>query len=632
MRVLNSIEHNRFGRWQQALLASVLFFPLCANNPCVDLINQAGARDWRLEGVSPQTCPLSQDFVRWMSLRDYPTRHTLADYARFIDAHPQWPRLSELRRRAEQRLSTAQNNVQLLQWFEKNPPLTASAHIVFLKTLQEQKSTTHLKSQTQHVWRTVFMPLAERQWVLKNLGTYLDTQDFYVRYRMAIKARNFEEAEKLLPKLPASDQEAARYRLQLVSGKIAFQDLPARYQTNSKFIVDHLNTLKKKDPQAAIDLFLKTKNQIRAHASFALTLYIAREAIHYDQPQKAYCVMQDHPFEIPIDVVQAEEFLAWVACDLLKRPQDALPHLDRIRKVAVTPRTLSRAAFWTGRCYDAMGDKGHARQWYETSAQDPLSFYGQMGLKKLGRSIDMAHWDKRAPSHYTHVQGHPFIALARVVADSKFADQANHFVRVLLDRACSEKERYDILDVAAGISPTVAVAAGRALSRCAPVLDSKAYPMKWGLDQKEIPHSLVLGLIRQESSFDPQAVSGAGAIGLMQLLPSTGKRMAQRLGLSEPDLTNPKLNVRLGCHYLNKHLEEFCGHWVPTIASYNAGPKPVRRWIEHRGHPPALEDLDGIVRWIEMIPYGETRNYVQYVLANHEVYHHLIAHRVRVHG
>src|SRR5690606_31465186 len=145
------------------------------------------------------------------------------------------------------------------------------------------------------------------------------------------------------------------------------------------------------------------------------------------------------------------------------------------------------------------------------------------------------------------------------------------------------------------------------------------------------PPSLALALIRQESDFNPSAVSPAGAVGLMQLKPSTAELMAKDLNmtLGKDDLIKPRINLKLGCQYLKKRLEEFKGNAIPAIASYNAGPSTIKRWISKRGYPP--HDLDGLIRWIEFIPYQETRNYVQKVLETQTIYDHLIALKIPVH-
>src|SRR6185295_43309 len=133
--------------------------------------------------------------------------------------------------------------------------------------------------------------------------------------------------------------------------------------------------------------------------------------------------------------------------------------------------------------------------------------------------------------------------------------------------------------------------------------------------------SLTHGIMRQESSFDRSAVSNAGARGMMQLMPGTARQSAGRVGVPY-DLSrlteDPQYNILLGNHFLAELMDEWGGNAVLVAAAYNAGSGNVRRWIASNGDPrtPGAD----VLRWIEEIPFSETRNYVQRVLENTMVY------------
>src|SRR6185312_7477164 len=137
-------------------------------------------------------------------------------------------------------------------------------------------------------------------------------------------------------------------------------------------------------------------------------------------------------------------------------------------------------------------------------------------------------------------------------------------------------------------------------------------------DRRDLDPYAVAGLIRQESEFNPGARS-AYAYGLMQLRPSTGRMMARHEGIRAPSargLLEPDLNIRLGTQYLRGQLDQWDGDWVKTLAAYNAGPSRVKRWMEQFGY-------DDPAEFIENIPFSETRDYVQAVLRNGQVYRDL---------
>ena len=133
--------------------------------------------------------------------------------------------------------------------------------------------------------------------------------------------------------------------------------------------------------------------------------------------------------------------------------------------------------------------------------------------------------------------------------------------------------------------------------------------------------AVVLALIRQESSFDRGVVSPAGARGLMQLLPGTAEQVAHTLGASVTRValtTDPARNMQLGTAYLAGLLARYHGSLPLAVAAYNAGPHRVDQWLAETGPPTG--GAAGMVDWIEQIPYGETRNYVQRVLENVVIY------------
>jgi soluble lytic murein transglycosylase len=137
---------------------------------------------------------------------------------------------------------------------------------------------------------------------------------------------------------------------------------------------------------------------------------------------------------------------------------------------------------------------------------------------------------------------------------------------------------------------------------------------------------LVLALIRQETEFDPNAVSGAGALGIMQVMPATGKKMARIAGVPYDEhslLYDTTYNMQLGMGELQHQLDNWGGSYILAIAAYNAGPTNVRRWIKQFGDPrdPGVDPVD----WIVSIPFGETRNYVQRVIENMQVYRNRLA-------
>ena len=146
------------------------------------------------------------------------------------------------------------------------------------------------------------------------------------------------------------------------------------------------------------------------------------------------------------------------------------------------------------------------------------------------------------------------------------------------------------------------------------------------INGKTMPsQEIVLAITRQESEFDPKANSYAGAKGMMQLMTYTAKLVAKQMNVpySKSKLTSdPEYNIKLGSYYFNSLLNEYKEVYPFAIAAYNAGPKRVRYWRQINGDP-SKGKID-FVNWIELIKFKETRNYVQRVLENANVYRYML--------
>ena len=139
--------------------------------------------------------------------------------------------------------------------------------------------------------------------------------------------------------------------------------------------------------------------------------------------------------------------------------------------------------------------------------------------------------------------------------------------------------------------------------------------------------ALIMGLIRQESVFNHKAISSAGAMGLMQIMPHVAKETAKNIKTHyhKNNLINdPHFNTKLGISHLEKLLKEYDESYVLTIAAYNAGGKAVNGWIENNGDPRSFKNYEDVIDWMEKITFHETRNYVQRVLEGKNIYNILL--------
>lgn len=286
--------------------------------------------------------------------------------------------------------------------------------------------------------------------------------------------------------------------------------------------------------------------------------------------------------------------------------------------------TESNAArYWLGRSLEQQGYGQDARDWYRKQSQvGPLNnYYTQLSACRL-KGVDCFQ------PRYIPLQAQP--------PRLEFLDPLPEL------KTLAEQNRTDVLQIVAPFAPIKESQRKHLMSYALryngnyfrsirliwqeesrdPDVLRLMYPLHYDALQKEnakrynLPQSLIAGLTWQESMYKADIRSPSGAIGLMQLMPSTAKgisRSAGLPGLSISQLTQPKINIRLGSYYLNEQLRRWNGNLLPMIASYNAGPGAVGRWVRSFGHVNKDE-------FVEKIPYDETRRYVKMVLTHSRVY------------
>jgi soluble lytic murein transglycosylase len=296
---------------------------------------------------------------------------------------------------------------------------------------------------------------------------------------------------------------------------------------------------------------------------------------------------------------------------------------ERAAEVAQTPISIARAAYWRGRAAEALGDPDDAKVYYQTAASEPIAYYGQLAAKRLGEKrlalrspISAAEGDRRDE--------------AVRAAEELYADGLDELAsRLAFDAARQWRDESQLAAMGEVVKrfadASTEVAFGKIATSRGYHFDAIAFPTSGVPAFLPRGHSAdlarVYAVARQESEFVWQASSGAGAKGLMQLLPSTAASTARRVGVAFDYarlLVDPAFNTQLGAAFLGQVLEDESGSDALAFAAYNAGGGRVAQWIAAHGDP--RTGSADLVDWIERIPYDETRDYVERVSENLGVY------------
>lgn len=339
----------------------------------------------------------------------------------------------------------------------------------------------------------------------------------------------------------------------------------------------------------------------------------------------AYRVAANHSATSPVDVADAEFHAGWYALRALHEPSLASKHFNAILAASNRPLTASRAYYWLGRAAEA-GAPGNARDYFAKAASHPGTFYGQLAGARIGvTTLNVTYPSPTDEERTRFAQREAVRAIERLEA-AGYSWRADGIYRALADQIDSpgelailaaRAERNNNHQVSLQIGKT---AFSRGIDAAALAYPIGVIPVSANISGSG--KALAYAIARQESAFNPSAVSPANARGLLQLLPGTAKGVASRHGMAYTQAkltTDAGYNATLGAHYLGEQIDSFGGSYILTFIAYNAGPKRVPEWIARYGDPRG-KPIDEVVDWIERIPFPETRNYVQRVMENYQVY------------
>jgi soluble lytic murein transglycosylase len=349
---------------------------------------------------------------------------------------------------------------------------------------------------------------------------------------------------------------------------------------------------------------------------------IARAWLDRGAYDKAYQVCDQAVASSSPARVDAAFHAGWIALRFLKDPARAAPHFAAAAEAAETPISIARANYWSGRAAEALGRMDDARGFYSKAAAYPIAYYGQLAARKLGA-------DEVTPRRPTEAASGDERAEATRVVELYLAAGLDDFVTPIAYAAARTWTDGAQLAALAQVMRARASAAsnvvfGKLATERGYPLDAVAFPTFGLPDYAPLPGSAsagqVLAVARQESEFLPRAASGAGAKGLMQILPMTAADTARKVGVPYDFgrlVSDPSYNLQLGAAYLGQLIAAEGGSLAMAAAAYNAGAGRVAQWINAYGDPRNGADP---VDWVERIPYDETRDYVMRVVENYGVY------------
>jgi soluble lytic murein transglycosylase len=577
--------------------------------------------------------PVAKKLSEWLILRSDNNNATVERYRAFLTANPSWPSQTFLRKRLEAALWDDQREDAVAwSWFENESPLTAKGRFALAKAMLARGDRANAERLVREAWRNDPMSEETESAALELFGSLLTAGDHKARMDYFLYTTENESAGmRAAKRLGAGYVALAKARLASVkrasNAKALLDAVPHELHSDPGFTFAKIQLLRRdeKFAEAAQLMLSAPKDPARLHNLDEWWIerrLLARKMIDANEYRTAYQIAREAALPTKDIYKTEQEFTAgWIALRFLNEPQLAAQHFARIGVGSVNPTTLARAGYWQGRAAEAAGRSQEARNAYASAAEQSTSYYGQLARAKLGLpQLEL----RDAPRS----RGAERLEIVRAVQLLFDIDERDIAVPIFAD--VGENGDTDALLGLAEIASRQGYARGELLVGKAALnrgmqFDLHAYPVS-GIPRHqsigpEVERSVIFAIARQESAFNPGDVSPAQAYGLMQVTPDAGRYVCKRAGVGF-DLSrmksDPAYNVTLGAAELGGLMEDLRGSYIMTFAAYNAGRGSLKKWIDRYGDPrdPKVDAVD----WVELIPFAETRNYVQRVMENLQVY------------
>jgi peptidoglycan lytic transglycosylase len=581
--------------------------------------------------------PLARKLVEWAILRSDENGADFARFQAFVAANPSWPNISMFRKRAEAMLWQERADLATIRGFTGDKPLSAKGRFALGRALLAHGDRAGAQALVREAWRSEPLPPDAEEQILDTFGDLITRADDKARMERRLYANDIGTALRAAHRLGGIEPAIAKARAAVgekgSNAKALLEALPSSADQDTGVLFGRIQMLRRADKIAeAAELMLAAPRD-------AAQIYdpdewwverrlIARKLLDIGNPSAAYRVVREATPPNKENYRVEHEFTAgWIALRFLKDPATAAQHFARIGTGISNPISLARAGYWRGRAAEAMNKTQEARAYYEQAARYSTAYYGQLARARLGlpeialASPPVPSAEKRAALAHNEV-----VRATEILYAINERELVIPIVADLAERGADPATLVALAELTAKYDDArCALLIGKgALGRGQP-FDHYAFPT-FGLPRyssigPEVEPAVVYSIARQESAFNPRDVSSANALGFMQVTPDAGRYVAKKFNVTYDQkrlLHDNVYNMQIGAAELGDDIAAYNGSYIMAFAGYNAGRGRVKEWVERYGDPrdPNVDPVD----WVERIPFSETRNYVQRIIENVQVY------------
>ena len=583
------------------------------------------------------------NFIEWRHLLTLGNKATFTEYKQFIEKFEDYPRLDRIKYLAEHKISlNNQTPDEIINWFQKYPPISGFGEMMQGESLIKKGNKDKGLKLVKKGFIRADLSKGDLIYFRKKFKKYLSKDDYIKRADYLAWENKYWDLKRMLRYLPKDFQSLYTARQLLMTRgygvDAAIKKVPQKLKNDPGLNYDRLKWRRKKGRvDSSLEILLKIKNtkdyMIRPDKWWVERFILARSLIYKKRYETAYKLTSNHALSEGPEFAEAEWMSGWIALSFLNDPLLAKNHFIKFYNNVGYPISLSRGAYWLGRTFEKLKNYDESNKWYLEGSKYLTTYYGQLSHMKVkpNESYQLDSLMELDKSYIQEFYNKKLVAIVYLLHELKKSKYTKHILRYLANEDIDKGSEILAAKLATDISRfDFAIQVSKIASYQKRFHNKYNYPIistPTKVGNRKIPESaLILSIIRQESEFDISANSRVGAQGLMQLMPYTAKTVSKqaKLGYSKSKLTkSPEYNINLGSFYIAGLILEYDGSYPFAIAAYNAGPKRVKYWKKLNKNP-QKNQID-YVDWIELIKFKETRNYVQRVLENFNVYRYILS-------
>jgi soluble lytic murein transglycosylase len=578
--------------------------------------------------------PVARKLVEWLILRGDDTDADISRYAAFIAANPSWPGVLSLRRKAESVMWQDRTDpATVVAFFRSEPPRTAKGKFALARAKLAQADTTGAQQLVSESWRDDAFSSEIEAAARDAFSGLITPTDDKIRMDARLYAEDDDSGLSAARHLDAMQLAIAKARAAVFNkesnAKALLEAVPEAGQRDAGLIFSRIQWLRRSDKIDEAGRLMATAPRDAAELRdvdqwWIERRLIARKLLDLGDFKLAYELASEAATPNNDNYRAEQQFTAgWIALRFLREPAVSLAHFARIADGESNPITLARSFYWQGRAAESTGHQQDARTYYETAARYPTAYYGQLARARLG--IDEVALQP-SPQPQQDLRGLEIARVFEILYAVDARDVIASMAADLADKADDTAALATLAEIATrhNDARTTLLIGKIALGRGLP-LAQYAFP-DFGVPEfqqigPQVERCVIYSIVRQESAFNPKVVSSANALGLMQVTPAAGRDTAKRFNVTFDQqrlMSDVAYNAQLGAAELGRDIASWRGSYILAFVAYNAGPRRAKEWIDQYGDP-RDEKVDP-VDWVERIPLSETRNYVQRILENMQVY------------